>query len=106
MLQIFAYSLEIRALVDTGFDGDVSVPAAMLGSVLTDDRPADGVERWTLADGSLLAAPVYRATATLQGIGSIGVAVSVLGDEPLIGRGVLDHFLVTFDHGRRIILEP
>ena len=29
-----------------------------------------------------------------------------LGDEYLIGLATLNHFRVTFDHGRRLIVEP
>jgi hypothetical protein len=32
--------------------------------------------------------------------------ISVLGDEPLVGRGVTDRFAVTLDHGRRVIVAP
>lgn len=28
-----------------------------------------------------------------------------MGDEPLVGRGVTDKFKITFDHGKKVIVE-
>jgi predicted aspartyl protease len=93
-----AFSLE--ALIDTGFDGDLVVPS----DVLTSDP--DDFQRWSLADGSVVYAPMYFGRARLDGFDSFGVLVTVLGDEPLVGRGVTDRFRLVLDHGERVIIEP
>jgi hypothetical protein len=50
--------------------------------------------------------PLYPALVHLGNLGSLEAVVAILGDETLIGRGILDRFLLTFDHGRRVVLEP
>jgi hypothetical protein len=39
-------------------------------------------------------------------VGSVDVLVTVLGDEPIVGRGVTDRFRLVLDHGERVIVEP
>ncbi len=93
---------EVEALLDTGFDGDVAVPPGLL----TDEEPPDTYETWTLADGSQVLAPVYLGTGRLGSLSPFPVLITALGDEPLVGRGVMDRFKVTLDHGQRVIVEP
>ena len=33
------------------------------------------------------------------------VVVITLGDEPLIGQGIIKHFSITLDHGKKVIVE-
>jgi hypothetical protein len=33
-------------------------------------------------------------------------AITAIGSESLVGRGVIDRFRVILDHGRNIIVEP
>lgn len=95
------WGAETWALVDTGFDGHLIVPrqvATQLG------RP-DSRIRWGLADGGRVATPAYYGVLDLVGIGSFSVRVATLGDEYIIGRGIIDRLRVTFDHGQRVIVE-
>jgi hypothetical protein len=36
----------------------------------------------------------------------VGVTVTVLGDQALIGLCVLRRFTLTLDHGKQVVLEP
>jgi hypothetical protein len=36
----------------------------------------------------------------------VGVTVTVLGDQALIGQSILKHFTLTLDHGKQVVLEP
>ena len=71
----------VEGLLDTGFDGDVSVPAALR----QDLEPSDSEVVCGLADGTVVSVPVYEGEVRL---------------------GVLDRFGVYFDHGQRVIVEP
>ncbi len=73
-------TVEAEALIDTGFDGDVALPAPFVGEV----GPPDIEARAWLADGSPIA----------------------LGDEPAVGRGITDRFRLILDHRQQVIVEP
>ena len=100
-LYVRGITIDVEALVDTGFDGDLAVPEALLQDV----GEPDDFERWTLADGAAVFAPEFEATAELDGFESISVLLSAIGDEPLVGRGVTDQFGLLLDHGRRLVIE-
>jgi predicted aspartyl protease len=92
----------LDALVDTGFDGDVVVPP----DVVTGGAPPAVYLPWILADGSEVVAPAYLGILWLGGLDPIDVLVTVLGDEPIVGRSVTNHFTVVLDHGQRLVVEP
>jgi predicted aspartyl protease len=93
---------EVEAFLDTGFDGGVAIPAYLSPT----DRSADGATRWELADASEVLAPYYVATVEFSELGTLPTVVTVLGDEPLVGRMVTDKFSIMLDHGTRVIVEP
>jgi predicted aspartyl protease len=93
---------EVDALLDTGFDGPVSLPPHLIPPNRQPNYYIDGV----LADGSVVRAPIYRRSVTLGSLGTFAALVLALGDEPLVGRGLIDRFTTTLDHGRQIIIEP
>jgi len=93
---------ELQALVDTGFNGDVTVPPSVIGTAESPDWQLHGI----LADGSRLALPAYHAEVRLGLHGPFQVSLVALGDEPTVGPRVTDRFLLILDHGRRVILEP
>lgn len=91
-----------EALLDTGFNGDVSIPPG----IIADDQLPSGYLGWTLADGSRVETPAYRGVVQVGGFRPFGVTVIVLGDEVIVGRGITDRFTVILDHGTRLIVEP
>ena len=92
----------IEALLDTGFDGHVVVPIGLI----TNGMVPDGSLEWMLADGSVVQAPAYIGSVQVGSFAPVAVVISVLGDEPIVGRAVSDSFRVTLDHGQRVIVEP
>lgn len=102
-LEFRDYRRETPALLDTGFTGDLAVPASRLELDLgTPDTSID----WELADGSIVNAPVYLGTFEIIGLPPRSVAITLLGNEYVLGRGVLDRYTVTFDHGQRVLVGP
>ena len=93
---------ELEALLDTGFDGDVVVPLALIAR----GRTPGGHHRWTLAGGSEVVAPLYFGMVQLGRTGPFPILITALGDEPILGLGVARRFTITLDHGRRVIVEP
>ena len=95
-------SQAVLAYVDTGFDGYLIIPsnqAPLLG-------PPQYSAPWELGDGSVVETQEYRGDLLLSGLNvSIAARITVLGEEYLVGRGVVDHLRMTFDQGRRLLLE-
>jgi predicted aspartyl protease len=92
---------DVEALLDTGFDGQVILPAGLLNS----GDPPDYFQTWTLADGSEVVAPAFLGSAQVGTLPPFSVVVTVLGGEPLVGREVSDRFRITLDHGQQVIVE-
>jgi clan AA aspartic protease len=96
-----------QALIDTGFSGDIVVPAT--GELK--QYPPDAYTTWTMADGSEVMAPIFLGRIRFPELDvdvaeMVGVTVTVLGDQVLIGQSVLRRFTITLDHGKQVILEP
>ena len=99
--------LNTHVLIDTGFSGDIVVPATEELKQYTPDAYAT----WTMADGSEVMAPIFLGSIRFPQLDEdvaemVGVTVTVLGDAALIGQSVLRHFTLTLDHGKQVILEP
>ena len=91
------------AYVDTGFDGYLIIPATQ-ASLL---GPPQFSAPWELGDGSIVEAQEYRGDLLVSGLKiTIPARITVLGEEYLVGRGVVDRLRMTFDHGQRLMLEP
>lgn len=99
-IRVRTYTTTVLALLDTGFDGDIVLPPDLLPVGST----PDAYFRWMLADGTRIQAPTYDGAVELGGFKPFDVVISVLGDEPLVGRGVTDRFAITLDHGQRVIV--
>jgi predicted aspartyl protease len=96
-------SFTSRALLDTGFDGHLVLPEA-LGSQF--GRPHYLV-KVRLADGTERESPEYRGGVEIVGLGVIHMGrLTLLGDECLMGQGIIKRLKVTFDHGSQIVVEP
>lgn len=101
VLEIGTRQEPIEALIDTGFDGDLTVPAVLL----QESNPIASF-KCVLADGSEIESLVYRGRVRLGGFAPIVVEILAIGDEPILGRGVTDRFMVILDHGRQVRIEP
>jgi predicted aspartyl protease len=92
----------ILAYVDTGFEGYLIIPAAQ--TVLL--GPSQFSAPWELGDGSIVQAQEYRGDVHVSSlVATIPARITLLGEEYLVGRGVVDHLRMTFDHGQRLLVE-
>jgi predicted aspartyl protease len=99
--------LHTQALIDTGFSGDIVVPVT---EELKQPTP-DAYVTWSMADGSEVLAPIFLGRIRFPELDEdvaemVGVTVTVLGDQALIGQSVLRRFTLTLDHGKQVTLEP
>jgi len=90
----------VQALIDTGFDGELVVPEHLIRPI-GEEIPTT----WRLADGSELAIAAYEAEIRLGHLAPIVGLVLPMGGESLVGRGIIDYFSVTFDHGHRVTVQ-
>ena len=95
------------ALLDTGFSDQLAVPTSAL-----EDEPAlvGDPDTWVnvrVADGRSIAVPLFDGTIELPNLSTVeGASIMVMGDQYIVGRGILDLYKVTLDHGQRLIIEP
>ena len=88
--------------IDTGFDGGLILPR----SFAEDFGEYDYVSRWTLGNGSLVEAEDYLGEARVVEVTEVApVRVTCLGDEFIVGRGILDGLKVTLYYGKRVEAE-
>ena len=103
-VRIRDWQWEADALIDTGFSSNLVVPEHLWNEEL---GRADGRANWVLADGGTVQAPVYLGDIEILGTPVVArVAITFMGDEFILGRGIIDRFKLTLDHGQRIIIEP
>ena len=88
------------ALLDTGFEGDVIVPARYLAGF------PGRVQDLILADGSPAYATFLSGFVQLADLASVPADVLFLGDDLVTGMGILRRYEVILDHGRRVIVNP
>ncbi len=89
------------ALVDTGFDGDISIPAIEAVGM----QPI-GYEWLILATGREDYAFVFDGEVQLGDFEAVPAKILAVGDRYVIGTGILSRYEVILDHGRRVIVNP
>ena len=95
-------SLDITALVDTGFNSDVIVPQAAVMNGVSALLQSD----IRLADDSRITVPGYLGNVRI-GDTTIGpVMVFVMGNEAIVGLNVITQFRLTIDHDQLLTIEP
>lgn len=102
-VEIRGVRFEGLALLDTGYTGELVIPSSALAEGIGD--PVD-VTNIQVADNRIVNSPTYLGQLGIPGLAEIpGVVVNALGDEYILGLGILDLFEVTFDHGQRVIVR-
>ena len=95
--------LDVTGLIDTGFEGFVSLPPLRLPEEV---QPVQS-RYLQMADGTVTQVDIYRASAQLIGLEPVlPVSIAVGSREVLIGLAFTNNFRVTFDHGREVMVEP
>ena len=104
-IRIAIRDLEVRclALIDTGFTGDLVVPE---GSVPQDFGEPDHEQIYRVADDRFTRALMFYGELEVIGLPPVeNITVAVLGSKYLIGLGIIERYVVTLDHGERVIVE-
>ena len=83
----------ITAVIDTGFDGWLTLPAALVSRL---GLPQIGREAGVLADGSAVFFNIHRATIIWDGRPR-PVPAAVAGGAPLVGMSLLEGYEVTIE---------
>jgi predicted aspartyl protease len=91
----------VEALLDTGYSGYVVMPEGALKGA----SPLGIRAIVQVADGRKIGAPVYEGKITVGDVAPFDALVTVLGNEPIVGRQVIRRFKVILDHGTRVTLE-
>jgi hypothetical protein len=61
---------------------------------------------WEVGDGAVIPAPLYYGTVEIIGLAARPAAISILGEEFILGTEIMKHYKVTFDHGHQVIVGP
>jgi len=94
---------EAVALLDTGFDGHLVVPESLIGTL---SKPNERRRYQTASGESVVAAAYVGTVESVELPGPVAARITALGDEYLVGLRMMNHFRITFDHGKRVIVEP
>ncbi len=96
--------LTFEFIVDTGFEGDATLPGHLAGRL--GGEPA-GFRRRALAGGSIGNLPFYEARLNWEDADRV-VEVLILEGQPLIGTTLMEGFLlqVEVQEGGEVTLEP
>lgn len=93
VLQVATGPVEIECVVDTGFEGALTLPLAMVANF---ELPYLTQLNANLADDSNVLTDLYLATVVWHGI-EREVAVLAMGRRPLIGTALLEDFHLGID---------
>ena len=90
------------AYLDTGFDGFLIIPHTFVTSL----GDPDLVSRWELGDNSLTYGADFLGEINVVGLAPAMMGqITCLGDEWILGLGILNKFRVAFDHGRTVEID-
>ena len=86
--------IEIEAVVDTGFDGELTLPRGLIRRL---GYPYAGFTRGTLADGSAVRFDYHEGSLLWHGREERAVVVLAADGNPLIGMALLRGSRLTID---------
>src|SRR5574341_730842 len=99
-IRIGSLKAHVSAMVDTGFGGGILLPLRERDKLGT----RDGFTNLRLANDDRITVELFQAMVGLKDREMIVRAV-VSGSEFVVGREVLNHFRVCFDHGKSVEIE-
>ncbi len=90
------------AYLDTGFDGFLMIPHTFVSSL----GDPDFVSRSELGDSSLTYGADFPGEIRIVGLGqAMKGGITCLGNDWILGLGILNKFTVVFDHGRTVNID-
>lgn len=95
--------INIDAVIDTGFDGSLSLPPALISKL---GLPIQGSARTVLGDGSRIVFDFYEATVVWDGQ-TRRESVDEADTDPLVGMGLLYGYGLTVEvvEGGAVVIE-
>ena len=102
-ISIRSWKTEALALLDTGFTGDVMIPV----DALPDDiGNPDSVRRYRVADDRITTAVAFYGELEIQGVAPItNATIGSMGSRYIIGRGIIEKYVVILERGERVLFE-
>jgi clan AA aspartic protease len=96
--------VEVEFVVDTGFEGELSVPPNLARQIASEPS---GLRSLAMADSSVVRRPYHEATIEWNGIQRL-TEVLVLDGRPLLGVELLDGCLLQAEmtEGGELLIEP
>ncbi len=95
--------VEIQCVVDTGFEGFLTLPVAVVAEL---DLPYLGPIKANLADNSRIVTKVYQGVIRWHGAARV-IPVLAMGNRPLLGTALLAdyHLSVDFCEGGTVLVD-
>ena len=97
------WEAEAEALLDTGFSGELIVPA---NAIPQDIGPPTYFITYRVADDRVISSPVYYGDVEIPGLPPVtDVAIGALGSRYIIGVGIMELYRIVLDRAREVIVE-
>jgi len=93
-------NIQKEGVVDTGFNGHISIPKYLMGQ---SNWYEFGEENYELATGEIVQEPVFIGEVIFDGKKRTVLAVQTEGSDILIGTKLLSGHLCEFDYGSKIV---
>ena len=87
--------------MDTGFDGDLIVPASLPEGI----QPVREMP-YRLIDGTQGSVFIFNGSVQISDFAPIPAEIIADGDDFIIGTGILRRYEVILDHGQRVTVNP
>ena len=96
-------TLEVNAVIDTGYSGALTLPAALVAEL---ELPYVFSSKATLADDTEVGFRVHRVTAFWDS-GPLQIEADAVGSTPLLGMSMLDRHNLNIDveDGGRVVIQ-
>lgn len=89
-----------QTVIDTGFDGDLELPDKLFSSRVVEHL---GPTLNQLAGGVIVVEELYQVQVEFDGRAILAEATFVLGDEILLGTGLLDEYRLIVDFSAKTV---
>jgi predicted aspartyl protease len=91
--------LDVEAFIDTGFEGDIALPDALIEGLIPHDH-----QRYEVAGGRMVSFPLYRGEIRLASFEPFRGTITG-ADEAIAGLYLVRRYGLLLDHGARVVVE-